>query len=170
MYFNNFEQIYYDFNIKGKSDLYVVTDITKNIRFRKEILSNITLYDEYDIIDGETPEIIAEKVYGNPTYHWVVMLANDRYNYLQDFPLSQYELLEHTIEKYGAGNEYSVHHYIDENGFIVDQNNVNFKGITSITTSVSNYEYEDAENEKKRRIKIVSPEIINTVLKNFIDL
>jgi hypothetical protein len=33
-----------------------------------------------------------------------------------------------------------------------------------------NYMYENIENEKKRRIKIISPNIINTILKNYKDL
>ena len=33
-----------------------------------------------DPVDGETPEIVAEKVYGNAEYHWIIMLANDIYD------------------------------------------------------------------------------------------
>lgn len=77
MYFKNFQKIYYDYTINGEKELKVVTDITKNVRFRKEVLFNILTYDLYDIKDGETPEIIAEKIYGNPEYHWIIMLANE---------------------------------------------------------------------------------------------
>lgn len=96
-----------------RTDYVLVKDITQNVRVRTEILSNITLYDEYDIREGETPEIIAEKVYGNPNYHWVVMLCNQRYDYIDDFPLTQYELDKYITEKYGAGNEYATHHFAD---------------------------------------------------------
>jgi hypothetical protein len=160
MYFKNFDKIYYDFQVGGKHQLHIVTDITKNLRFRKEILSNITLYDEYDIKDGETPEIIAEKIYGNAKYHWIIMLVNERYDYLNDFPLSTYNLEQHITQKYGTGNEYDTHHYVDLKGFIVDEDNAE-------ATSVSNYQYEDDLNETKRRIKIVDKSLINTVLKNF---
>lgn len=163
MYFTKFDKIYYDFEIKGKRELHIITDITRNIRFKKEILANITLYDEYDIKDGETPEIIAEKIYGNAKYHWIIMLANERYDYLNDFPLSTYNLEQHITQKYGAGNEYDTHHYIDLKGYIVDQWN-------SEATSVSNYQYEDDLNESKRRIKIISPDLISVVLKNFNNL
>lgn len=218
MYFKNFPKIYYDFDIKGDGNrqLFIVTDITKNIRFKKEILSNITLYDYYDVRDGETPEIIAEKFYGNAQYHWIVMLANDRYDYINDFPMSTHTLEEHIKQKYcqvaatdlvigksykiydlgdtdwnkiagttgvkylmgtefvchhvGTGSGmatdltyvqiYAPHHYIDSNGFIVDE-------WQPSAAPVSNYEYEDALNESKRKIKIISKNLINTVLKNF---
>ena len=234
MYFKDIPQVYYDFDINGTRQLKVMKDITHNVRFRKEVLANVTLYDSYDIRDGETPEIIAEKIYGNPNYHWVIMLANEKYDYLNDFPLSTYYLEQHLRQKYGnafsfviASNisnttsivvsstanlkvgyafiytptgsstsvttyitsipsstrfivkdsvsslatgsvvnvdpVYATHHYVDNNGFIVDSSNVN-------ATSVSNYQYEDDLNESKRRIKIIAPELLNTILKNYKDL
>ena len=162
MYFNEFPNIYYSFKINGKDKFVLIKDITQNVRIRKEILANITLYDEYDIRNGETPEIIAEKIYGSPLYHWVVMLCNERYDYINDFPLPTYELEQHVIQKYGAGNEYNVHHYIDSNGNIVDSTNPQ-------ATPVSNYQFEDTENEKKRRIKLISRDLLNIILRNFKD-
>ena len=162
MYFNNFPNIFYEFKNGNKTEFKIIKDITQNVRVRKEILANITLYDEYDIKHGETPEIIAEKVYGSPLYHWVVMLCNERYDYINDFPLPSYELEQHITEKYGAGNEYDVHHYIDSNGYIVDSSNPQ-------AIAISNYQYEDDENEKKRRIKLISPTLLSTIIKNFKD-
>lgn len=162
MYFEEFGKFTYPFKINGKTEYKIVSDITQNVRVRTEILANITLYDEYDIKDGETPEIIAEKVYGSPLYHWVVMLCNQRYDYINDFPLSSYNLEQHITEKYGSGNEYDTHHYVDTNGNIVDSSN-------SQATSISNYQYEDDENEKKRRIKLITPNLLKTILKNFKD-
>ena len=144
-------------------EVLLVTDITQNVRFRKEILENITLYDEYDIKDGETPEILSEKIYGSPSYHWVIMLANQRYDYISDWPLSTYNLEEHILLTYGSGNQYDVHHYEDSNGYIID-------GIDNTAYPVSNYEYEDRLNESKRRIKLISKELLNTILKNYKDI
>ena len=160
MYFNNFDTIFYDYEINGKKELLIVSDIVKNVRFRKEVLANITTYDEYDIRDGETPEIIAEKIYGNANYHWIIMLANERYNYVEDFPLSVFELENHVKQKYGEDNVYGIHHYQNAEGYIVDSTQPG-------ATSISNYEYEDNLNESKRRIKIISKDLINAILKNF---
>lgn len=96
MYFKDFPKFLYDFNYgNGVTKTSFVKDITRNIRFRKEILANITLFDEYDVIDGETPEIISEKFYGTPEYHWVVMLANEQFDNNSDFPLMEPELQKH---------------------------------------------------------------------------
>lgn len=163
MYFQDFPKFAYDFNIAGDSALKVVIDITRNVRIRKELLANIGSYDEYDIQENDTPEIIAEKVYGSAEYHWIVMLSNEKFDYIQDFPLPQPELELFVTQKYGEGNEDDIHHYIDDNGFIVSGEQVG-------ATSVSNRQYEDNVNEQKRRIRIVSPRLIATLLDNFKDL
>lgn len=100
MYFKEFPQFLYDFNYGNRIKTSLVTDITRNVRVRKEILENVTLFDEYDIIDGETPEIISEKLYGTPEYHWVIMLANGKYDYRSDFPLPEAVLQKHIATVY----------------------------------------------------------------------
>ena len=162
MYFEKFPSILYDFNINGETQVKLITDVTRNIRFRRDILANVTVFDEYDMQDGETPEIVAEAIYGNAEYHWIIMLANERFDYRSDFPLAYVELSKYITDKYGAGNEDATHHYIDANGFVVNSDALN-------ATPVSNRQYEEAENEKKRRIKIIPSTVIDTILKNFKD-
>lgn len=119
MYFKKFPQFLYDFlyeegSTETKTSL--VTDITRNVRFKKRLLANITVYDEYDIVDGETPEIISEKFYGTPYYHWIIMLANDRYDYRSDFPMTEAVLQKHIKTAYNPkvhSKNYSVVHTID---------------------------------------------------------
>lgn len=150
------------YKLKKQTKAYLMTDITTNIRFRRDVLSNVTVYDEYDMVDGETPEIVAEKIYGNAEYHWIIMLANDRYDYRADFPLTQIDLDTYIVDKYGAQAD-GVHHYENASGHRVDSD---YPG----AVSVSNRQYEDKLNESKRKIKIISPGLINTILKNYKDL
>lgn len=113
MYFKDFPSFLYDFNLgDGKVKTSVVKDITRNIRFRKEILQNITAYDYYDIVDGETPEIIADKFYGSPEYHWVIMIANGIIDYASDLPMQESILQKH-IEKVYNPKLYSDDWYWD---------------------------------------------------------
>lgn len=164
MYFKDFPKFIYDFKYSNSNvtKTSVVKDITRNIRFRKEILANITLYDEYDIVDGETPEIIAEKVYGNPEYHWIIMLVNEKYDYSTDFPLEEYALVKVIQDKYG-NNANAVKHYVNAAGFVVNSNSPG-------AVPVTNEQWEREQNEKKRRIKLISKQLIGTILKNYKDL
>lgn len=118
-YFSNLPKIYYDFNIGNNNESRIIRDISTNIRFKKELLSSITLFDEYDIMDGETPDIISEKIYGSPHYHWVIMLLNERFDYINDFPMTTRQFQQHLKDVYGTGNELKTHHYVDSNGYIL---------------------------------------------------
>lgn len=160
MYFKNFPTIYYGFEINGKTEVKTIVDITRNVRVLKSLLSNITLYDLYDIRDGETPEMISYKFYNTPMYHWVIMLINDKYDYISDFPLSEVNLVEFIKEKYGEDNVYATHHYETDKGLVVDSDH---PGAVEIT----NYQYESKQNEKKRRIKIISNEFMSAIIKQF---
>lgn len=158
MYFNKIPTILYPYTLNGEEVLKIVKDITFNVRFRKEILENITLYDEYDVREGETPEIVSNLVYGTPEYHWVIMLINQRYDYIRDWPLPYHTFEQYVLEKYGDDVR-SVHHY-ELDGFVVDSNVVGAE-------SVTNYDYEERINNDKRKIKIVSANLLATIINNY---
>ena len=162
MYFDEFPKFLYDFKYGNTTKTTVTIDITRNIRFRKELLENIALYDEYDIVDGETPEIIAEKIYGDPQYHWIIMLANQKHDYISDFPLTEFALVKHIVATYGA-QRYAIKHYVNAAGFVVNST-------ATGAVSVSNDDYERALNESKRRIKVISPQVISTILTQYKEL
>ena len=46
----------------------------------------------------------------------------------------------------------------------------NTSSLGASITSVSNYDYEDAINEGKRRIKLIKPQFINEFVNNFTGL
>jgi hypothetical protein len=164
MYFENFDKIYYDFNLgREQNDLMLVSDITTNVRFQKHLIENVTLWEFYYIKDGERLEHISEKLYGSPIYHWVLMVLNEKYDYINDMPLQQTELERFVKEKYGAGNENSDHHYEDADGFIVNSNVVG-------AVPVSNYQHEEIINENKRKIKIIAPSLMFRILEQFKEL
>jgi hypothetical protein len=101
-YFSNFPSQVYDLSLRYEPPLtFAVRDITTNVRFRKDILENVVAFEVYDIQDGESPEKISENLYGSPYYHWVIMLINERYDYLNDFPMAQRELEALIDQKYG---------------------------------------------------------------------
>ena len=163
MYFEDFPKFAYDFEIAGEKKVLLITDITRNVRFRKELLANISLWDEYDIVDDETPEIIAEKIYGNANYHWIIMLLNERFDYIADFPLSYPKLVRYVEDKYGQANINAAHHYENTAGYIVNSDTVG-------ATPVSNLQHEENINESKRRIKLITPSMVDKVIEQFGDV
>lgn len=142
-------------NLYGDSNSYkLVTDITARVSGSSEIRKNMFLYDTYDVRDGETPEILADKLYGDPQLHWVILLCNDIIDPVYDWVISYEILMQHVIATYGEENIYHTHHYEDANGNWVSDDYPN-------ALRVSNVEYAEQENEKKREIKILQPRYIN---------
>jgi hypothetical protein len=75
MYFSFFPKGTYD--LKGDGLEKVVTNLLARVKVRSKIIDESSLYDLYDIPEGETPEITALKHFGNSMYHWVILITNN---------------------------------------------------------------------------------------------
>lgn len=54
----------------------------------------------YQILEGETPEIVSKKFYNSTQYHWVVLYFNNITDPRFDWPLSDYDLQKMIYENY----------------------------------------------------------------------
>lgn len=112
-YFSYFPTLLYsldDTNINPQ----VVTNILARSAFLKEIIENTSIYYEYEVKDTDTPEIIADKLYGSPTRHWIVLLFNKILNPQYEFPLDRESLENYIKNKYSQTINQSlttIHHY-----------------------------------------------------------
>ena len=79
-----------------------VTNIIARFSFEQTLKENANAFYKYQIQDGDTPEIIADKYYGNVEYHWVVLLFNDVIDPQFDWPLDQNTIIEYIDKKYTA--------------------------------------------------------------------
>lgn len=157
-FFRYFPNIAYDVVGNGNSK------VTRNIFRRVAVLDNVkdllAIYDKYSVNAGETPEIVADIVYGSAFYHWVILLVNDIKNPYYEWPMEYSEFERFVTEKYGDYGKYDVHHYEDADGNTVLSTAI---GATSIT----NYEYETLVNEEKRLIRVLKPEYLGRFVENF---
>ena len=154
--FDNYETLLYPFKIGQLTVEKLVRDITTNLKIQTNVVDLVGFFSDYIIGDGETPEIIAWKVYGDAKLHYLVMLANSLYDWRKDFPLSQNELDAFVNETYANPN--GVHHWVNSNtGEVVIAHG-------EFDVPVTNYEYEYNENEKKRYIRLIRPEYATDVV------
>lgn len=113
-YLDFFPKIRYDLTGTLYSTNYnTVTNILFRIGMVKEYLNNTSAYYEYVIVEGDKPEILAEKVYGDAQAHWIILLANDIVDPQYDWPLGYDEFNNYIISKYGsvANAKTTIHHY-----------------------------------------------------------
>jgi hypothetical protein len=185
-YFSNFPYVGYSLNESPQpGELTWVTDIFRRTAPIKDLLKNRQMFYRYQIADGETPEMIAAREYGSPTYHWVINILNNITDPLLDWPKDYANLVAYINETYGsiASAASSIHHYtmtlskVDSEGnsseetFIIDETKYDTltslvpvvttfsNGVTvTVTTTrstVDNYTYEIDRNEAKRVIVLL---------------
>jgi hypothetical protein len=97
-YFEKFPQTVYSLTDNNTVDS--VLNITTRVNFNKALKDNVAAYYEYSIEEGDTPEIVAHKVYGSASKHWVVLMFNDIVDPQYDWPLSYATLNEYIRNKY----------------------------------------------------------------------
>ena len=102
MYFDSFPLIQYD--AAGTGTPKDVTNILRRVAVRSKIKNQTALYDTYDVKEGETPEIIAHRLYGDAQLHWIVMLFNDITDRYHDWPMTTPQFLAYVNDKYGDGD------------------------------------------------------------------
>ena len=73
MYFDTIPKIYYD--SEGTKNPKVVTNILRRVGVRAKVKTNTLIFDTYRVREGETPEILAHKLYGDIELHWIVCLV-----------------------------------------------------------------------------------------------
>jgi hypothetical protein len=112
-FFDKFPKILYDIDGKRQTRYTAVTNIFFRIKIIREVLTNFTVYYEHLIADGDTPEILAEKIYKDPEAHWIILLANDIVDPHYDWPLNANQFDKYIIKKYGSlqNAKTNYHHF-----------------------------------------------------------
>tara|TARA_X000001382_G_scaffold113471_1_gene91255 strand:- start:134 stop:649 length:516 start_codon:yes stop_codon:yes gene_type:complete len=153
-YFQNFPTIMYD--PKGDGSAKLVTNIMKRVRMRANMKKEVVMLDQYDVKENETPEIVADKHHGSVYYHWVVMMINDVADVNHDWVKSTRQLQKYLQSKYTEAQLTEAHHYeisqtSGDTTVKLEVENTSYPSATVVT----NYEYEVALNETKRKIDLL---------------
>ena len=172
MYFSSFPKIYYD--SKGQGDPKVVTNLLKRVAIRTKVRNNASLYDTYDIMNGDTPESLADRFYDDPELHWVIMLVNNVTDRYHDWPMNEQQFSTFVNEKYSNPDGIHHHEITQESGdtkqtievYDPDLISSDTDAYTS-ATPITNREYEESEQDRKRKIRLLDPEVVDTFVDEF---
>ena len=167
MYFANFPLIPYD--SIGDGDFKLVTNLLKRVALRSKVRANSLLLDTYNVKEGETPEQIAHKLYGDVNLHWIVMFVNNITDRYYQWPMTTPQFLAFINEKYSDPD--GVHHYeitqtSGDTTIKIEVENTTYPDATPIT----NYEYETALNEEKRKIDLLRNDYLGFFTEEFSNL
>src|SRR6056300_680965 len=161
MFFSKFPKMLYD--IDGNGNLKIVTDLLRRVKIRNAVRDSFSLFDKYDVQNGETPESIAFKVYGDAKYHYIILILNNIKERYYGWPLSDYSFEEYVKNKYT--NPGAIHHYevTQSSGSQTSNGPEDYSHKIEVNSdaigaeAVTNYEYERRLQEEKRQIKLLDP-------------
>jgi hypothetical protein len=171
-YFSKFTLTAYD--IKGNNIRKLLPDILRRVKLRSVIKSGGMLFDKYDVKEGEKPEDIAFKWFGDPELHWVILMTNNVTDRYFDWPMNQPQFAEFLTDKYGTDVD-SVHHYevTKDSGRTTGQGPNDYSYLVEVNSdtanaiSISNRQYEERDQDKKRQIQLLNKSFLGDFIAEF---
>jgi hypothetical protein len=192
-YFDTLPKIIY---IDSTGNSKVMTNLLARSSVIPQLLKDPLLYYTYDIQEGDTPEIIAHKYYGDSYRYWIVLFANQLLDPQWDWPMNYATFEQYLADEYSSINIYSEIEYYEkiitqydvnsQTTYIkkvrIDENTYNSLPVTqtetytlptgpvSVTTernAVSIYDYELNLNESKRNIRILNANYVDLMETQF---
>ena len=168
MYFTNFPFIVYD--SVGDGNFKIVTNLLKRVALRTKVRTNTLLYDTYDVKEGETPEMIADKLYDDPELHWVILFVNNITDRYHQWPMNFGQFNTFIADKYS--NIDAVHHY--EISQTSGDTSVKIDIGTDTTgyseadlTTITNREFEEERQDTLRQIRLLDRSYIEQFVQEF---
>ena len=168
-----------------------VKNLFRRNRIRPDLENVFTVFDKYEIREGARPDTIAEELYGDAKLDWVVLLTAGILNVRDDWPLTNQEIYNFAVNKYGLDSINAARHYetkeirdgegrlVLPKGQRVDSNfsityYYNNQYITPLSvdtiTGVTNFEYELKKNIDKSSINILKKRYLNQFVNDMRDI
>ena len=189
MFFNIVPDIEYDEKPISypfsESDFVVAKNFFRRYKINDDVFQYAVFFKKYTIKDGERPETLAEKFYGNQFYDWVILLTNNMVNAQYDWPRTNYEIYKMVEEEFDDPYSEISHYEIKETighyqaGLHVDKTfydsthklniggSVQIKNGNEIASPITVAEYYQEENEKKREIYLLKSRFLESFVKDF---
>ena len=169
----------------SESDFVVAKNFFRRYKINDDVFQYAVFFKKYTIKDGERPETLAEKIYGNQFYDWIILLTNNMVNAQYDWPRTNYEIYKMVEEEFDDPYSEISHYKIKETighyqaGLHVDKTfydsthklNINgsiqIKNGNEIASPITVAEYYQEENEKKREIYLLKSRFLESFVKDF---
>ena len=168
------------------SDYIRVKNLFKKGVLREDIFQELAFFTKYDIRGNDRPDNVSFDVYGRSNLDWLVLTANNIINVQTEWPMSQADFDRYLLDKYGTYEKMNATHHHEtieikntdgvtivaaglrvESDFSVNYFDYKLQQVVtanSITTEVTNYQYEEKLENEKRHIFILKPFYLNVVL------
>ena len=162
--------------MKNDGNYKLLPDILRRVKQRNSIKDGQFVFDNYDVKDGEKPEDIAYKWFGDAELHWVILMTNNVTDRYYEWPMNQVQFQTMLEDKYS--NPDGIHHYeiTRDSGRTTGQGPNDYSYLvecnsdTANAVSVSNREYEEREQDRKRSIRLLDRKYLSDFIDEFNNL
>ena len=179
-YFKSIPNVKYDINGNSPNTFQKVTNIMKRPKFKPAVIAEITDYYPYRIKDGYRPDMVSQEVYGTPTFAYLILMFNDIYDPVFDWPLGLTQFDNYIVSKYGSMDSAvtTVKYYyqiiraeVAKTGiseripavkYIIDSTAYALLGDDDKTT-ISQYDWEFELNDEKTELQLINASVIQDV-------
>ena len=167
-------------------DFVEIKNVFRRVKLRDDLQNNFTVFEKYEIPMGFRPDVVAEELYGSDQLDWVVLTVAGILNVRNEWPLSDRDIYDYSLDKYGESLNsvkfFETTEVKDTNGRmilpkgkVVDSNfTIPKPGEPSATLNpvvgISNYEYETRLNDEKRNIFVLREEYLQQFLNDMREL
>ena len=188
-YFRELPNLLYPSFLPNKNsslDFIEIKNLFRRAKLRDDLQNNFTVFEKYEIPMGLRPDTVAEELYGSDELDWVVLTVAGILNVRNEWPLSDRDLYEYSLDKYGESLNstrfFETKETKDSNGRlilpkgkVVDSNfTIPKPGEPNATINpvvgISNYEYETRINDEKRNIFVLREEYLQQFLNDMREL
>jgi hypothetical protein len=173
-YFQYQSVVPYTFTTGGVATTMSIVNITQRAKIAERLRQHTTTMHDYVIEEGERPDTVAQKVYGDVKYTWVVLLMNNIVS-LYDWPMTNSEFEPYLIGKYGSLSDSrnqgtrtdaawsAAKFYYTTEGDRVDATTYAGLGTRQGITNTP-YTQEVEDNDARRTIKVVRKQFLPGIL------
>jgi|TARA_Y100000015_G_scaffold38048_1_gene40591 hypothetical protein len=187
-YLPNFEYVNRIPSEQNISSYTEVKNLFKRVRLNDKLFQDLTNFTKYQIVGDERPDNVANKIYNNPNYDWIVLLSNNIINIQDEWPMTNRTFELYMNKKYGVTNYDNIHHYESievkdsSNNYTILKKGLevpsdysitfydgalgNMSTVTNTNVGVTNYEYESKIQDDKRNIFLLRSDLIQTVIRD----
>ena len=188
-YFRELPNLLYPSFLPDKTsslDFVEIKNVFRRAKLRDDLQNNFTVFERYEIPMGFRPDVVAEELYGSDQLDWVVLTVAGILNVRNEWPLSDRDIYDYSLDKYGESLNsvkfFETTEVKDTNGRmilpkgkVVDSNfTIPKPGEPTATLNpvvgISNYEYETRLNDEKRSIFVLREEYLQQFLNDMREL
>ena len=114
-YFNELPNIAYQSPLSHKNsskDFIIVKNLFRRTKLFDHLRGSATALNKVVIENGERPDTLAERIYGDSRLDYIIILTAGISNINHEWPLQDHQVFNYALEKYGSQeNLYANHHY-----------------------------------------------------------